>query len=175
MDICEGSIESFVLDSWAALRAVAIGWGLPLQGRGYLESRYYREMEAPLDSCWVLDAMIGDGGRSIAGMHLTRPRSARPFQVDDVQRLDRLRPWLAHALRRSAAGHADSKGEEPFSNAGAPVRSGEMILTSDGTLAHETAGLEHLLTISCATRPKRRGCAGVMGRRLWIQSWQPSF
>jgi hypothetical protein len=84
-----------------AFRAVGIGWGLHLQGRGYLESRYYREMESPLDSCWVLDAMVGDGGRSIAGVHLTRPRSARPFQVDEVQRLDRLRPWLAHALRRS--------------------------------------------------------------------------
>jgi DNA-binding CsgD family transcriptional regulator len=129
------------------LRAVAIGWALPLQGRGYLESRHYREMEAPLDSCWVLDAMIGDGGRSIAGVHLTRPRSARPFQVDDVQCLDRLRPWLLHALRSSAAGHADSNGEEPFSKAGAPIRSGEMILTSDGTLAHQTAGLEFLLRI----------------------------
>jgi DNA-binding CsgD family transcriptional regulator len=130
-----------------ALRAVGIGWGLHLQGRGYLESSYYREMEAPLDSCWVLDAMVGDGGRSIAGLHLTRPRSAHPFQVDDVQRLDRLRPWLAHALRRSAANHARSKDEEPFSKAGASARSGEMILTSDGRIAFQTNGLEFLLKV----------------------------
>src|ERR1700730_17972420 len=57
-----------------------------------LPTRYYRELEAPLDSCWMLAAFIGDGGRSIAFVHLTRPRSARPFTVDDVQRLDRLPP-----------------------------------------------------------------------------------
>jgi DNA-binding CsgD family transcriptional regulator len=130
-----------------ALRAVGIGWGLHLQGRGYLASSYYREMEAPLDSCWVLDAMVGDGGRSIAGLHLTRPRSAHPFQVDDVQCLDRLRPFLAHALRRSASSHARSKDEEPFSKAGASVRSGEMILTPGGRIAFQTNGLEFLLEV----------------------------
>jgi hypothetical protein len=66
-------------------RAVGIGWTLHRQGGAYLESAYYRELEAPLDSCWILDAMIGDGGRTIGFVHLTRPRSARPFKVDDVQ------------------------------------------------------------------------------------------
>ena len=100
---------TFAKDPWSpasltfgpAFRAVGIGWLLHLQGRGWLESRHYREMEAPLDSCWLLDALVGDGGRSIAAIHLTRPRSARPFTADDVQRLDQLRPWLAHAFRRS--------------------------------------------------------------------------
>ena len=32
--------------------------------------------------------------------------SARPFTVDEVQRLDRLRPWLAHAFRLAPAGNA---------------------------------------------------------------------
>jgi hypothetical protein len=94
-----------------AFRAVGIGWGLHLQGRGYLESRYYREFEAPLDSCWILDAMIGEGGRSIALVHLTRPRSARPFTVDDVQHLDQLRPWLAHAFRRRLSGIAQNEDQ----------------------------------------------------------------
>jgi hypothetical protein len=65
---------------WApSFRAVGIGWTLHRQGRAYLETRYYRESEAPLDSCWMLAAFIGDGGRSIAFVHLTRPRSARPY------------------------------------------------------------------------------------------------
>jgi hypothetical protein len=80
--------------------AVGIGWTLRMQGRGWLERAWYREIEEPLDSCWVLDAMIGDAGRTCAIVSLTRPRSARPFTVEDVQRLDRLRPWLAHAFRR---------------------------------------------------------------------------
>ena len=79
-----------------------------LQGRGWLESGWYREIETPLDSCWILDAMIGDAGRTFALAHLTliRPRGGRPFTLDDVQRLDRLRPWLAHALRPQASGDA---------------------------------------------------------------------
>jgi hypothetical protein len=33
-----------------SFRAVGIGWTLHRQGGDYLESRYYREIEAPLDS-----------------------------------------------------------------------------------------------------------------------------
>jgi hypothetical protein len=78
-----------------SFRAAGIGWTLHRQGQGYFETAYYRELEASLDSCWLLDAMISDGRSSIAFVGLWRPRSARPFNVDDVQRLDRLRPWLA--------------------------------------------------------------------------------
>jgi len=130
-----------------ARRAVGIGWALHRQGGGYLESRYYRELEAPLDSCWVLDSMIGDGGRCIAAVLLSRPRSARPFMVDDVQRLDRLRPWLAHAFRRSPADDGHQEDEAPISTAGPPVLSGQLITTADARLIHQTAGLEHLLMI----------------------------
>jgi DNA-binding CsgD family transcriptional regulator len=130
-----------------AFRAVGIGWLLHLQGRGWLESRHYREIEAPLDSCWVLDAMIGYGRRSIAVIHLTRPRSARPFTVDDVQRLDALRPWLAHAFRRSNSENACHEDEAPNSTVGAPVRSGQLILTADAKLVFQTPGLEHSLRI----------------------------
>jgi hypothetical protein len=47
-----------------AFHAVGIGWSLHRQGGGYLESAYFREMEAPLDSCWVLDVMVGHSGRT---------------------------------------------------------------------------------------------------------------
>jgi hypothetical protein len=130
-----------------AFKATAIGWYLHLQGRGWLESAYYREMEAPLDSCWFLDAMIGDAGQTIAVVHLTRPRGARPFTVDDVHRLDRLRPWLAHAFRRSNSRNARQEDEAPISTAGAPVRSGQMILTADAKLVYQAASVESLLLI----------------------------
>lgn len=85
-----------------SFRAKGIGWTLHMQGGDWLARGWYREIEAPLDSCWILDAMIGDAGQSfvLANLKLTRPRGARPFTADDVQRLDRLRPWLAHAFRR---------------------------------------------------------------------------
>jgi hypothetical protein len=51
--------------------------------------------------------MIAEGGRTIAAAYLKRPRFARPFTTDDVQRLDQLRPWLAHAFRR--AEHAGAR------------------------------------------------------------------
>jgi len=129
------------------VRAVAIGWTLHRQGRSYLESGYYREIDAPLDSCWILDTMIGDGGRTIGFVHLTRPRSARPFTVADVQRLDRLRPWLAHAFRGSASGDVHLEDQAPLGMAGPTVMSGQLIVTADARLAHQTVGLEHLLRI----------------------------
>ncbi|MGB6176359.1 MAG: hypothetical protein WBF43_08485 [Methylocella sp.] len=129
-------------------RATGIGWTLHRQGRGYLDGAWYREIEAPVDSCWWLDAMIGDGGQTIAAVQLTRPRSARPFTGDDVQRLDRLRPWLAHAFRRSNSGNARQENEAPVSTAGGPVvRSSLMILTADVKLVYQTASLESLLRI----------------------------
>jgi DNA-binding CsgD family transcriptional regulator len=129
----------------ACYRAAGIGWSLPRQGRGWLDSAYYREIEAPLDSCWMLDAMIGDGTRTVAGLTLTRPRSARSFTADDIQRLDRLRPWLALALRPSPRGEARCDDDERSLPVGPPVRSGQLVLTADGKLVFHTAGLEFLL------------------------------
>jgi len=129
------------------VRAVAIGWALHRQGGDYLESGYYREIEAPLGSCWVLDAMIGDGGRTIGFVSLTRPRSARPFTVDDMQRLDGLRPWLAHAFRRSNSRNAREEDEAPIATAGATVLSAQVVLTSDGRIVYQTSGVELLLRI----------------------------
>ncbi|MGH6800840.1 MAG: helix-turn-helix transcriptional regulator [Methylocella sp.] len=130
-----------------AFHANAIGWTLHLQGRGWLESGWFRELEAPLDSCWILDAMISDAGQSFALAHLmlTRPRGARRFRVDDVQRLDRLRPWLAHSFRPQSSGNARPEDRDLLGKAGAPVRSGQMILTPDAKLVFQTAGLEFLL------------------------------
>ncbi len=131
-------------------RAAGIGWSLPRQGRGWLDSAYYREVEAPLDSCWMLDAMISDGTRTVAGVTLTRPRGARAFTADDVQRLDRLRPWLAHALRAPTTSDACLDLDAPSHPVGPPVRGGQLILTADETLVFETSGLEFLLrTLAC--------------------------
>jgi len=132
----------------SAFRANAIGWTLPLQGKDWLDSGWYREIEAPLDSCWILDAMIGDTGQSFSLAHLmlTRPRGSRPFTLDDIQRLDR-RPWLAHALRPRALADALTEDHDLVGMAGAPVLSGQIILTSDAKVMFQTAGLEHLFRI----------------------------
>jgi DNA-binding CsgD family transcriptional regulator len=131
---------------WEAYyRAVGIGWSLHRQGRGWLDSAYYREVEAPLDSCWMLDAMIGDGTRAVAGLTLTRPRTARSFNVDDVQQLDRLRPWLAHAFRPQPPGDICLDDDDSPRPVGPPVRGGQLILTSDETLVFQTTGLEFFL------------------------------
>lgn len=130
-----------------AYRAVGIGWTLHRQGRGWLESAHYNEVEAPLDSCWVLDAMIGEDGRTFAGICLTRPRGARPFASDDVRRLDQLRPWLAHALRPQRSDRIALNEEEPFAKPGAPVASAQLILTPEAKLVFQTPGIEFLIRI----------------------------
>jgi DNA-binding CsgD family transcriptional regulator len=145
-----------------AFRAVGIGWTLHLQGYGYLDSAYYREIEAPLDACWKLDAMIGDGGRTFAGMQLTRPRSARPFTSDDVHKLDRLRPWLAHALRKPPVAAPASKNDI-FNSGGPPLLSCEMVFTPNGRLVFQTSATNMLLAILdgelwSLRDPPRGGC-----------------
>jgi hypothetical protein len=37
-------------------KAIGIGWALHRQGPAWLQSDWYREIEAPLDSCWWLEA-----------------------------------------------------------------------------------------------------------------------
>jgi hypothetical protein len=130
-------------------QSVGIGWTLHMQGRGWVDSSWYREIEAPLDSCWILDAMIGNAGRTSNIVSLTRPRSARPFTADDVQRLDRLRPWLEHALHPQTSGDLGPGDQIAMAVAGVPARSGEMILTADARLVFQTPSLELLLTVSC--------------------------
>jgi hypothetical protein len=130
-----------------SFRAVAIGWSLHKQGHGYLQSGYYREIEAPLDSCWILSAMIGDGGRSSSFVSLSRPRSARPFTVDDLQRLDRLRPWLAYAFRRRPTDNQILEDEAPISTAGPTLLNGQLLLTAEAELVYQSAGIDLLLGI----------------------------
>jgi hypothetical protein len=117
---------------------------LASQDRKWFDSAYCQEIEAPLDACWLLDAMVG---RTIGFVHLSRPRGARPFSVDDVQRLDRLRPWFAHAFRRVPWGGARSEDQDPLGAAGAVVRSGQLIVTADARLVYQTASLESLLNL----------------------------
>ncbi len=133
-------------------RAGAIGWTLHMQGRGWLESGWCREMEAPLDSCWILDAMIGNGEGTNGFICLTRPRSARPFSVDDVRRLDPLRPWLGHAFRRSAHTNACNEVEPSLCTQATPVLSGQIILTTEAAIVFQSAGLEHVFEIVTGTR-----------------------
>jgi DNA-binding CsgD family transcriptional regulator len=130
-----------------SFRAVAIGWSLHKQGHGYLQTGYYREIEAPLDSCWILSAMIGDSGRTIGFVSLTRPRSARPFTVDDVQRLDGLRPWLAYAFRRRPTDNQILEDEAPIGTAGPTLLRGQLILTTEVELVYQSAGIDFLLLI----------------------------
>ncbi len=127
--------------------ADGIGWTLPWQGRKWLDSAYYREIEAPLDSCWILDAAIAGGGRTFAGLNLLRPRGARPFNADDVQRLDRLRPWLAHALRPQEFGLNQAQDQNSWATAGTAVATGQIVFTADAKLVFQTPGIGFLFHV----------------------------
>jgi DNA-binding CsgD family transcriptional regulator len=146
-------------------RAVGIGWTLPMQGQGWLENRWYKEIESPLDACWLLDSMIGDDGRTIAYLGLTRPRGARPFTVDDVRRLDPLRPWLGHALGNRSRDVAESQDRAGM--AGAPVLSGQMVFTSDESIIFQTPGIEQLLGVLS-------GMSGDFTRRVVTEDRLPA-
>jgi DNA-binding CsgD family transcriptional regulator len=91
--------------------------------------------------------MIGDGGQSSSHISLTRPRSARPFTVDDLQRLDRLRPWLAYAFRRRPTDNQILEDEAPISTAGPTLLNGQLILTAEAELVYQSGGIDFLLLI----------------------------
>jgi DNA-binding CsgD family transcriptional regulator len=139
---------SALISLWIpSFKAGAIGWSMHKQGRGYLQSGYYREILAPLDCCWILSGMIGDAGRSSSFVSLSRPRSARPFTVDDLQRLDRLRPWLAYAFRRRPTDNQILEDEAPICTAGPTLLKGQLILTAEAELVYQSAGIDFLLLI----------------------------
>jgi DNA-binding CsgD family transcriptional regulator len=124
--------------------AVGIGWTLHMQGRGWHDTPWYKELELPLDSCWILDAMVGEAGRTNAIVSLTRPRRMKPFDADHVKKLDRIRPWLAHALRRPSEPDPNL-AETACYTAGAPFATGEIVLAHDGTILYQTCGVDYLL------------------------------
>jgi DNA-binding CsgD family transcriptional regulator len=64
-----------------------------------------------------------------------------------VQRLDRLRPWIAHAFRQPATDNAWQEDEAFTNTSGRIVRMGQLIVTPDARLLHQTAGVEFLLRI----------------------------
>jgi DNA-binding CsgD family transcriptional regulator len=119
-------------------RALGIGWMLPIQGQGWLDSAWYREMERPLDACWILDAVIGEGGRPYAFLGLTRPRCARRFTADDVRRLDPLRPWLAHAFRPTGSDGAIAGKHRLLGTSNTPVLSGQIVANLDAQIVYQT-------------------------------------
>jgi DNA-binding CsgD family transcriptional regulator len=131
-----------------ALDACAVGLTLSAQNGAYLQSAYYREFERELDSCWLLDAIIR-GEESMAGVTMTRPRSAKPFSEDDAARLDRLRPWIAHALReRHACANEDTDAGEPAYATAASIRA-VAIVDRAGKIVCGTRGTNYLMYL-CA-------------------------
>jgi DNA-binding CsgD family transcriptional regulator len=65
-----------------------------------------------------------------------------------LHRLDRLRPWLAHALHQASVISRQSENWISLGAPRAPVLSGQILLAADATIVYQTAGLEQLLTIS---------------------------
>jgi DNA-binding CsgD family transcriptional regulator len=94
------------------------------------------------------------------------PVQGPSFTADDVQRLDRLRPWLAHAFRRAPLGGERAEDQDPLGAAGAPVASSEMILTSDGKVVFQTNSVEYLLNRVLAGEPGNYTHHMPVGERL---------
>jgi DNA-binding CsgD family transcriptional regulator len=142
-----GSIASMVPDAYAT---GAVGMTLPAQNGTYLRSACYWDLERELDSCWLLDAMIqDDGGQTMAGLMMTRPRSAKPFNEDEATRLDRLRPWIAHALRERHACASDyADPTEPVYAAAGSIKA-MAIVDGAGRIIYGSRGTNYLMYL-CA-------------------------
>jgi DNA-binding CsgD family transcriptional regulator len=131
------SIAALMLPAW---RAAGVGWTLHRQNADYLHTGYYSEIERPVDACWLLDAFAHDGTRSIVGLTLSRPRTAKPFRSDDVVLLDSLRPWIAHACRERIA--VDDVSVEQV--AAGPLHKASVVFDASGQVLFRTAGATQL-------------------------------
>jgi DNA-binding CsgD family transcriptional regulator len=132
-----------------------VGATLHLQNADYLDSAYYREFERPLDSCWLLDAILDHEGTSIGSMALSRPRAGRPFVAADAARLDSVRPWIAYAMRHGPA----PASEDPQSFATRPSRRATLVLDCAGGVQFESAGCGLMFYILGGS-PEVWRCAG---------------
>ena len=132
------SIAGLLLPAW---RAAGIGWTLQKQNADYLQSAYYHEIERVVDACWLLDAIVHDGTRSIVSLMLTRPRAAKPFRSEDVVLLDRVRPWIAHAFRDR---RARAPRDQEHSMAGEALHKATVIASAAGTILFRSAESEQL-------------------------------
>jgi hypothetical protein len=111
-------------------------------GRGPLEIPCRPSQD---DGRWILDATIGEAGKSYATLELSRPRAARPFMSDEIKRLESLRPWLVQALRPKSLRSPGEADEERFGVVGLPVLSAQAIVTAGGDVVHQTGAAEPLL------------------------------
>lgn len=153
-----------------AVRRNAVGATLHAQNAAYLESAYFREFERELDACWLLDAIVRDGDRTVAGVMLSRPRTGRPFNQDDVRKLELLRPWIAHALREDPAGldpaRPDLGDPRGVRYAGTPSLQATLTADAQGRVMYRTPGADYLLHLAEAGADPRSGAATPRHARL---------
>jgi DNA-binding CsgD family transcriptional regulator len=149
-----GSIAALMIPAW---RAAGIGWTLHRQNADYLQGGYYDEIERPLDACWLLDAFVHDGTRSIVGLTLSRPRGAKPFRSEDVVLLDSLRPWIAHAFRERIDAAPVVENGHLEQVAVSPLHKGTVVLDASGQVLFRTGGAAQLfMMLSGAMEQIRR-------------------
>jgi DNA-binding CsgD family transcriptional regulator len=67
--------------------------------------------------------------------------------VDDLQRLDRLRPWLTHAFGQRPTDNQIPEDEVPISAAVPTLLNGQLFLTAEAELVYQSAGIDFLLLI----------------------------
>lgn len=150
------SIAALMLPAW---RAAGVGWTLPRQNADYFHTGYYAEIERPVDGCWILDGFGHDGRRSIAGLQLSRPRSAKPFRNDDVALLESITPWFAHAFRDRVAGDRAEDTADLF--AANALQKATVILDADGHVLCRTAGIPQMFMMLNGSAEEIKAAAGT--------------
>jgi DNA-binding CsgD family transcriptional regulator len=161
-----GSIPSIVP---LVAAAGGIGWTLHKQDARYLDSAFYHEVEKPLDSCWMLDAVMVYDGKPVAGMILARSRSDRPFNVDDVATIDRVRPWIAYALRPRGPDEPivltlSDADDLPVGTA--PLVRATVMMNARGDILYRSQAAAHLFMILNGMIDDPRSLAGMRRERV---------
>jgi DNA-binding CsgD family transcriptional regulator len=152
-------------------RRQRVGGMVGRQNAAYFETAYHQEFERQLDSHWLLEGAIPHGRRNVGSFNLTRRRLAKPFTAEDVRALERIQPWLSHALApRAARVIANESSTSTF--AMTPHLRASLILDWDLRCLHRTDNAEQLLylldhtTDNWRTQPRRDGVLPGIVRRV---------
>ena len=97
----------------------------------FRQSRAYEELYHPLDAEYFLVTPLRSGGKFHGYMNLTRPRNSRGFHEWETAFMERVAPFLSHAMAvRTAAPLCPAPARENLPLSG-PVRSRGMIIADD--------------------------------------------
>jgi DNA-binding CsgD family transcriptional regulator len=154
----DGRLPDFPGTAFILSRPRGVGHYLPIVTTNrYFNGTYHNEIERPVGGHYFLDMAVADDGGNLAAIILTREAHAKPYTRHELDTLDNLIPYVAHAIRGSPPRPNDNNGL-------GEGRSDLALLVADvdGGLLYATAKAQQWLSMAFFASAR----AGEISRKL---------